>query len=157
MFSRNNKQGARSFPRSQATFGFIIAPCKKEPEPNTSCSIQVLFWRRWRDIEPPRSARGKPPGGFSPIGLSCGLQRLQAAPHFANKKDTDERCLFYWRRWGNAIHVHNTLYSLRWLYYITEILPCQQILPTVAPRGITLPLAFSSASPPRSRHSCCLA
>ena len=33
-----------------------------------------------------------------------------------------------WQRWGDGGHVHNTLHSLRWLYYITEILPCQQIL-----------------------------
>jgi hypothetical protein len=101
---------------------------KEEPKTNNRlCHVFVLgsYWRRWRDIEPPRSARGKPPGGFSPIGLSCGLQRLQAAHIFRNKKDTDERCLFYWRRWGDAIHVHNTLYSLRWQYYITESLICQ--------------------------------
>ena len=29
---------------------------------------------------------------------------------------------------GGGGHVHNTLYSLRWQYYTTEILPCQQIL-----------------------------
>ena len=57
---------------------------KEEPKTNNRlCHVFVLgsYRRRWRDIEPPRSARGKPPGGFSPIGLSCGLQRIQAAPH----------------------------------------------------------------------------
>ena len=44
---RNNKPGARSFPQSQTAFGSIIALCKKGPEPNKSCSIRVLLWRRW--------------------------------------------------------------------------------------------------------------
>ena len=60
---------------------------RKGPEPNnTVFDPGPFYWRRRRDIEPPHSARGKPPGGFSPIGLSCGLRRFQAAH------------IFYWRR-----------------------------------------------------------
>ena len=92
----------------------------------------------------------------TPISLN-GKKRKKEEP-----KTNNRLCLVfvlgsYWRRWGNAIHVHNILYSLRWQYYITEILPYQHILPAHPPTGITLPLAFSSASPPRSRRSRCLA
>ena len=44
----------------------------------------------------------------------------------SKRKSPQHRCCgLDWRRWGNAIHVHNALYSLRWQYYITESLICQ--------------------------------
>ena len=31
----------------------------------------------------------------------------------------------YWRRWGNAIHVHNSFFSLGWQLYSTKRCLCQ--------------------------------
>ena len=140
---------------------FFHNPTRNGPDENRGCSVYT-GWKENFDIENGscETSRMKDSEGTerhleTPISLT-GIGKKE------EPKTNNRLChVFvlgsYWRRWGNAIHVHNTLYSLRWLYYITEILPCQQILPTVAPRGITLPLAFSSASPPRSRRSRCLA
>jgi hypothetical protein len=68
----------------------------------TLCSIQILLWRRWRDMKPPRSARAKP-HRYPFLALPCDSQKFQESPFPANKKAPTSGAFFISGKRGTYI------------------------------------------------------
>ena len=105
---------------------FVTAIHRKRPEPNKSRSIQVLLWRRWRDIEPPRSARGKPPEAYLlPIFLAA-CRDFTRLPTLTNKK-TPTSGVFLLAEMGEC-HSCTQQFFPPWM---AKLLPCPPTMSTI--------------------------